>query len=192
MLSRRTGSNIENTKKGTLFDNNEIKFSEWLPEVYRVLKEGTHCYIMINARNLKELWIESEKVGFRFQNLLVWDKGNSTPNKYYMQSYELILMLRKGKAKNINIMGTSNILRIPNIIRNKKHPTEKPYELMQIMILNSTQEGDTILDPFMGVGGTGIAASKNRRKFIGVEIDKQYFDIAQKEISKCKEETPLQ
>lgn len=189
---RRTGSNIENTKKGTLFDNNEIKFSEWLPEVYRVLKEGTHCYIMINARNLKELWIESEKVGFRFQNLLVWDKGNSTPNKYYMQSYELILMLRKGKAKNINIMGTSNILRIPNIIRNKKHPTEKPYELMQVMILNSTQEGDTVLDPFMGVGGTGIAASKNKRKFIGVEIDKQYFDIAQKEISKCKEETPLQ
>lgn len=101
-------------------------------------------------------------------------------------------MLRKGKAKNINIMGTSNILRIPNIIRNKKHPTEKPYELMQVMILNNTQEGDTVLDPFMGVGGTGIAASKNNRKFIGVEIDKQYFDIAQKEISKCKEEIPLQ
>jgi site-specific DNA-methyltransferase (adenine-specific) len=180
------------TKDGKLFKHNDIQFSEWLPEVYRVLKEGTHCYIMINARNLKELWIECEKVGFKFQNLLIWDKGNSTPNKYYMQSYELILMLRKGKAKNINIMGTSNILRIPNIIRNKKHPTEKPYELMQVMILNSTQEGDTVLDPFMGVGGTGIAASKNKRKFIGVEIDKQYFDIAQKEISKCSEARPLQ
>lgn len=195
ILSHRKGNNILNAKTGKLFDNNDIQFSEWLPEVYRVLKEDTHCYIMINARNLKDLWIESEKAGFRFQNLLIWDKGNSTPNRWYMQSYELILMLRKGKARNINNMGTSNILRIPNIIRSKQHPTEKPYKLMEVMMLNSTKEGDTVLDPFMGVGGTGIAASMNKRKFIGVEIDKRYYDIAEKRITgenKCKEETPLQ
>ena len=142
-------------KQGKLFKHNDIEFSEWLPEVYRVLKDGTHCYIMINARNLKDLWVEAEKVGFEFQNLLVWDKGNSTPNKYYLNSYELILMLRKGYAKNINDMGCKNILRIPNIMRVKKHPTEKPYELMQILIENSTQENEIVLDPFMGVGGGG-------------------------------------
>lgn len=166
------------TKDGKLFKHNEIKFSEWLPEVYRVLKPNSHCYIMINPRNLKDLQIEAEKVGFIFQNLIVWDKGNSLPNKYYLNSYELILMLRKGKAKNINNKGTKNILRVPNIIRNKKHPTEKPAELMQILIENSSREGEIVLDPFMGVGGVGVACMKSGRDFIGIEIDKKYFDIA--------------
>lgn len=87
-------------------------------------------------------------------------------------------MLRKGKAKKINNLGTKNILRVPNIIRNKKHPTEKPAELMQILIENSSREGEIVLDPFMGVGGVGVACMKSGRDFIGIEIDKKYFDIA--------------
>lgn len=171
-----------NVRNGTLFNENDIEFSEWLPEVYRVLKDGTHCYIMINARNLKDLWVEAEKVGFVFQNILVWDKGNVTPNKFYMQAYELILMLRKGRARNINNMGTSNIIRVQNIIRTKAHPTEKPYQLMQVLIENSTQEGEVCLDPFMGVGGGGVACKLLNRSFIGIEIDKKYYDIAYERI----------
>ena len=140
-------------KEGKLFKHNDIKFSEWLPEVYRVLKPGTHCYIMINPRNLKCLWQDAEDAGFVFQNLIVWDKGNQTPNKYYMNAYELILMLRKGMARNINNLGTKNILRIPNIVRTKLHPTEKPVELMQVLVENSTNENDLVMDLFMGVGG---------------------------------------
>jgi site-specific DNA-methyltransferase (adenine-specific) len=140
-------------KQGKLFSHNEIKFSEWLPEIYRVLKNNAHCYIMINARNLKELQQCAEDSGFIFQNLLIWDKGNATPNKFYMNACEFILMLRKGKAKYINNMGSKNILRVPNIIGNKQHPTEKPAELMQILIENSSNKGDIVLDPFMGVGG---------------------------------------
>lgn len=170
------------TKDGKLFKHNEIKFSEWLPEVYRVLKPNSHCYIMINPRNLKDLQIEAEKAGFIFQNLIVWDKGNSLPNKYYLNSYELILMLRKGKAKNINNKGTKNILRVPNIIRNKQHPTEKPVELMQILIENSSEPYDYVLDPFMGVGGVGVACMRSDRLFYGIEIDKKYFDVAESRI----------
>lgn len=96
-----------------------------------------------------------------------------------MNSYELILMLRKGKAKYIHNMGTSNILRIANIIRNKKHPTEKPVELMQILVENSSNEHNIIFDPFMGVGATGVACINSNRNFIGCEIDKKYFVIAQ-------------
>lgn len=169
---------LKYTKDGKLFKHNDIKFSEWLPEIYRLLKPASHCYIMINARNLKELQTEAEKAGFVFQNLIVWDKGNTLPNKYYLNSYELILMLRKGKAKNINNLGTKNILRVPNIIRNKKHPTEKPVELMQILVENSSKEGEVVLDPFMGVGGVGVACMKSGRDFIGIEIDKKYFGIA--------------
>lgn len=94
----------EYVRKGKIFQHNDIEFNEWLPLIYNKLKENSHCYIMINPRNLKELQTEAEKVGFKFQQLIIWDKGNSTPTHYYMNSYECILMLRKGFAKDINIM----------------------------------------------------------------------------------------
>ena len=165
-------------RNGKMFAHNDIAFSEWLPDVYRVLKKGTHCYIMVNARNLKELQVEAEKVGFVFQNLLVWNKGTATPNKYYMQGLEFILMLSKRPARNINDMGSKNLLSTPNIIGKKSHPTEKPVSLMAEMIRNSTNEGDIVLDPFAGAGSTLIAAKRLNRRYIGFEIDKQYYDIA--------------
>ena len=177
-----TNNNAEMTKRGKLFEHNDIEFSEWLPDVYRVLKDGTHCYIMINPRNIKELQQCAEDVGFVFQNILVWDKGNCTPNRYYLNSYELILMLRKGKARNINNMGTKNILRIPNITRKKLHPTEKPVGLFDVLISNSSSENEVVLDPFMGVGGAGISAKNLDRDFIGIELDENYFEIAKTRI----------
>ena len=170
-------NNPSAVKDGKMFDNNEIKFSEWLPELYRVLKKGTHCYIMINGRNLKDLQIEAEKVGFEYQNLLIWHKKNYTPNKYYMQGCEFILMLSKRPARNINNMGEKNLFEIPNIIGKKKHPTEKPISLMEILIRNSTNIGEIVLDPFCGAGSTMMACKKLERKGIGIEIDKQYYDI---------------
>ena len=76
------------------------------------------------------------------------------------------------------ICGTKNILRIPNILGNKKHPTEKPVELLKLLIENSSNEGDIVMDCFMGSGSTGIACINTNRKFIGIEIDKKYYDIA--------------
>jgi site-specific DNA-methyltransferase (adenine-specific) len=138
---------------------------------------------MVNARNLTRLQVEAEKAGFAFQNILIWEKNNVTPNRYYMQQAEYILLLRKGPARTINNPGTSNVLKVPNIIGRKVHPTEKPVELMKILIENSSQPGDTILDPFMGSGSTGVACIENDRRFIGIEIDKKYFDIAN---GRCK------
>lgn len=178
IFNRRNTFTQVNAKSGKLFDNNDIKFKDWLPDVYRVLKDGTHCYIMINARNLKELQDEAEKVGFKFQNIIIWNKGNATPNRYYLNAYEMILMLRKGKAKNINNMGTKNIIDIKNIRGNKLHPTEKPVELNKIFIENSSNEGDLVLDPFMGAGSCGVACKELNRNFIGIEIDNKYYDIA--------------
>lgn len=169
---------------GKIFKENDISFSSWLPEIYRVLKQNTHCYIFINGRNLVELGTEAKKAGFVFQNLLVWNKGNVTPNRYYMQKCEFILMLRKGKAKNINNLGTSNLLEFPNIIGKKKHPTEKPVELLKVLIENSTVPGEIVFDPFMGCGSTGAAAYELKRSFVGFEIDEGYFKIAEQRISK--------
>lgn len=167
--------------KGKIFKYNDIKFSEWLPEVYRVLKPNTHAYIMINPRNLKELWEEAEKAGFQYQQLLVWDKGVHSPNKFYLNAYELILMLRKGKQRWINNMGCKNIITLP-IVKNKKHPTQKPVPLMRFFVENSTNEGELVLDPFMGCGSTAIACQESNRSFIGFEIDAEYYEVAMNSI----------
>lgn len=179
----------EFVKAGKIFKHNDIEFREWLPEIYRVLKQDSHCYIMINGRNLKDLQIECEKVGFKFLNLIVWDKGNQTPNKWYMNSVEFILFLRKGKAKKINNLGVKNILRVPNIQKGKKtHPTEKPIDLMKTLIENSSFPQGVVLDPFMGTGSTGVACVNTNRKFIGIEIDRGYFEIASERMSEALKE----
>ena len=148
IFNRRNTFTQDTAKSGKLFKHNDIEFEEWLPEVYRVLKQNTHSYIMINARNLKELQVECEKVGFEFQQLLVWEKGNATPNRYYLNAYECILMLKKGNAKSINNMGMTNLLKVPNIKGNKIHPTQKPVDLMRVFVENSSDVGDVVLDPF--------------------------------------------
>lgn len=188
IFNRRNTFTQANAKSGKLFDNNDIKFRDWLPDVYRVLKDGTHCYIMINARNLKELQQAAEDVGFKFQNILIWNKGNATPNRYYLNAYEMILMLRKGKARNINNMGCKNIIDIKNIRGGKQHPTEKPVELNEFLIENSSNENDIVLDPFMGVGACGVACKNLNRSFIGIEIDEKYFQIAYERIHKKLDE----
>lgn len=187
IMNKRRESNkrtdwVEEVRTGKMFKHNDIKFEQWLPELYRVMADKSHTYLMINSRNLAELQNKAEQAGFKFQNLLIWDKGNVTPNRYYMQGYECILMLRKGGAKNIVNKGTSNILRVPNIIGNKKHPSEKPVELLEIMIGNSTNEGETVLDMFMGSGSCALAAKNLNRNFIGFELDETYFKIAQERI----------
>lgn len=148
IFNRRNTFTQDTAKSGKLFKHNDIEFEEWLPEVYRVMKQNTHSYIMINARNLKELQVECEKVGFEFQQLLVWEKGNATPNRYYLNAYECILMLKKGNAKSINNMGMTNLLKVPNIKGNKIHPTQKPVDLMRVFVENSSDVGDVVLDPF--------------------------------------------
>lgn len=174
-------NNYNLIKNGKIFKHNDIKFSDFMSEIFRVLKDNSHCYLMVNGRNLKELQMEAEKVGFVYQNLLVWDKGNATPNKWYMNCCEFILFLRKGRAKNINNLSSKTILKIDNV-RNKTHPTEKPIDLMKVLIENSSVENDTVLDMFMGTGSAIVASVMLNRNAIGIEIDKEYFDIAKKRV----------
>ena len=192
ILNKHDGDNIELVKKGKIFEHNEIGFREWLPEIYRVLKAQSHCYIMINARNLAELQMEAEKVGFRFHNIIAWDKGNATPNKWYMQRLEFILFMFKGEAKKINNMGTTTLLQVPNIKRGTKlHPTEKPVDLMKILIENSSKKNDIVLEPFAGCGSTLLACKETGRNFIGFELDKHYHSIAEKRLLNYHEQLKI-
>ncbi len=175
--------NADFITSGKFFEN-VPKFEEWLPEVYRILKDGSHCYLMINARNIKELQQKAEEAGFKYLNLLVWKKQNRTPNKYYQQGCEFVLMLRKGYAKNIKDMGKSNFFEIKNPIGNKFHPNEKPVQLMKEMIEQSTNSGDVVLDMFCGSGSSCIASKELGLNYIGIELEPKYAEIARERLVK--------
>lgn len=173
-------------RKGQVFEFNDTSCKKYAPEFYRILKDGTHCYVMTNHTNLIEMLNVFTNVGFKFVKCLIWNKGNKIMGQFYMNQFEYIMFFRKGKAKKINDCGTSDILNIPNKktkINNKNlHDTEKPVELMKILIKNSSNEGDIVLDSFMGIGSTGIASKELNRNFIGIELDEKYFEIAKKRI----------
>ncbi len=177
----------EINKKGQVFNFNDIDCEKYAPEFYRVLKDGSHCYIMTNHINLIHILNTFTANGFHFIKSLIWDKGNKIMGQYYMSQFEYILFFRKGKGIKINNCGTSDILSVPN----KKlkdtngknlHDTEKPVDLMKILIENSSAENELVLDPFMGIGSTGIACMNTNRNFIGIELDEHYFNIAKQRI----------
>jgi len=184
-------------KSGNVFKHNDIKPIDYIPEFYRVLKTDAHCYIMTNHINLQEILNVATQVGFHFVKSLIWDKGNKIMGKYYMSQFEYILFFRKGYDKQINNCGTSDILRIPNKKMNNTddggnlHDTEKPIELMKILIENSSDVGELVLEPFAGIGSTILACIKTNRNYIGCEIDENYFDTINQRININNEMKPL-
>lgn len=182
---RYSGTSHDELKNGTIFKNNEIQFSDWIPVLYNKVKDGSHVYIMCNDRNMRELLNVAYESGFKLLNILTWKKSKHNPNRYYLKNSEFIVMLRKGKAVNINNMGTYQVLEVNNVEK-KQHPSDKPVDLMQILVENSSQEDDVVLDLFMGAGSTGVACAKTNRRFIGIEIDEKYFKIAKNRIENYK------
>jgi len=167
------GSIIEEND-GKIFKHNDIKFEEWLPLIYKLLKERTHCYIMSNVLNLKELLIKTEQEGFKLHNLLIWEKNNTLPSRWYLKNGEYILFLRKGKAKKINNVKSKTVHPFHNIHKERLHPTEKNIDHFKFLLTNSTDPGDIVLDPFSGSGTTAVACMKAKRRFILIEKDEEY------------------
>jgi site-specific DNA-methyltransferase (adenine-specific) len=166
---------------GKIFKHNSIDIKDYFPELYRVLKFGSHAYVMTNNINLREMLNAAQDCGFSFHNMLVWEKNTCTANRWYMKNLEYTLFFYKKPAKRINNPSSKQAFKFDNI-RNKVHPTEKPVALAEHYILNSSKVGDIVLDPFMGSGSAGIAAIKSDRIFIGIEKDQEYFKIAAKRI----------
>ena len=162
---------------GKIFEHNGILPEDYLPEMFRVMKPGSHAYVMTNNLNLRQMLCAADDAGFGFHNLLVWRKNTCTANRWYMKEMELVLFLYKKPARKINNPGSKQIFEADNP-RDKIHPTQKPVALPQHYILNSSQEGDLVLDPFAGSGSTAVAAAITNRRWISAEIDSQYFYVA--------------
>lgn len=142
---------------------------------------------MTNHINLIHMLNTFTECGFHFIKSLIWNKGNKIMGQYYMSQFEYILFFRKGKGIRINNCGTSDILSVPNTKSKDEngknlHDTEKPVELMQILVENSSKENDIVIDPFMGIGTTGVGCLNTNRRFIGIELDENYFNIAKNRI----------
>ena len=178
---------------GKIFENNAIHCSQYMTDLYRILKDKSHCYIMCNHTNLIEMLNEGVKAGFKFVKSLIWQKGNKICGRYYMNCFEYILLFRKGGDRPINKCGTGDILNVPiHKLKDENgrnlHDTEKPVELARILIENASNKGDVVFDPFMGIGFVGVACALLERDFIGVDIDKNYYDISKERIAKAKGE----
>lgn len=172
---------------GKVFGFNDIDCSVYAPEFFRILKDGSHCYVMTNNVNLIHMLNVFTETGFHFIKSLIWDKGNKIMGQFYMSQFEYILFFRKGYGKKINNCGTSDILSIPNdkvkdAEGNNLHDTEKPVDLMKVLVENSTEKGGVVLDPFSGSGSTMLACLQTGRVGIGCEIDPDFFSVIQKRI----------
>ena len=190
-----------------------IQFSrKWIGACHKVLKDNGSIYISCTYHNLAEVMIVLKQLGFKINNVIVWQKTNAMPNmtkRVFTHSTEFVVWAVKGKKwifnyeelKKINPEkqkdGSPKQMRdvwsLP-LVQGKErlrgddgralHPTQKPEEMLKRIIIASSNNGDTVLDPFLGSGTTAIVAKKLGRNWIGIEKSKKYAEMAKKRISK--------
>lgn len=175
-----------NGKKGNYNDLIIMKpfFDSLFSEFSRVIKENGKVYIFCDWRTYAFYYPKHISV----RNMLVWDKI-SGPGSSYAFTHELILFAEKDTP----YMKGSNIFRIPGFSAGAKktngemlHPTQKPVEVIEKLITDSTKEGDLVLDCFMGSGTTAVAAKKLNRNFIGFEIQEKYITISENRLKQVE------
>lgn len=158
-----------------------------LDELVRVMKK-INIYLWCNKTQLRQYIDFFEDKGCSTE-LLTWHKTNPVPtcNNKYLSDTEYLLFFREKGVKVFGSYSTKKKYYITPTNKNDKklysHPTIKPLDIIQNITINSSEEGATVLDPFMGSGTTGVACLNTGRKFIGIEIDKDYFEIAKKRIN---------
>ncbi|WP_204138397.1 site-specific DNA-methyltransferase [Halomicronema sp. CCY15110] len=155
------------------------RFNELFIELYRVLKKNSHFYLYCDQETMFVAKPIAESVGFRFWKPLVWDKMKIGMGYHYRARYELILFFEKGKRK-LNDLSIPDIIQVPRIYRG--YPTEKPVEVSEILIKQSTEPSEVVIDPFMGSGSTGIAAGRLKRNFLGNDIGTEAVDVSRERL----------
>ena len=173
--------------KPIIGDNDEDLIKSFIKESYRVLKDNSAMYVFCNSNRIDFFKKEIETAGFKIKNIIVWVKNNWTAGDLkasFGKQYEFIILANKGRAF-FNGERLSDVWEFDRVVGKKQlHQNQKPVELIERMIFKHSEPGGVVLDPFMGSGTTGVACVKHGRKFIGYELDKRYFDIAEKRIKK--------
>lgn len=200
MKNRETnlGALRENHFSASTWDNLdqkewEVNINLFMKESSRILKERGALLIFVSLIKIETIVSLAEKNGFYYKTTGIWHKTNPLPrnkNLHFVNSTEAwVYFINKGKTgtfnndnKLIHDFYESSVIGL-NEKKFGKHPTQKPIKLMEHFINILSNRGETVLDPFMGSGSTGVAAMANNRQFYGIEIDESYFQIALKRIS---------
>lgn len=177
---------------------------QWIQECFRILKPSGTIWISSTVHNIFSIGYCLEQAGYKLVNNITWQKTNPPPNlgcRCFTHSTENILWASKGKGYTFNyeVMKEMNdgkqmkdVWKGPSTPKSEKifgvHPTQKPLWLLERIVLASTNEGDTILDPFCGTSTTGVAAVKYGRNYIGIDSSSEYIEISRGRISEINVE----
>lgn len=159
-----------------------------LDELIRVMKK-INIYVFCSKKQIPMLIDYFHSIHKCNWELLTWHKTNPVPackNKY-LSDTEYIFFAREKGVKILGEYKTKKTYYVTPINAKEKklyhHPTVKPQEILKNLIINSSNEGDAVLDPFMGSGSTGVAALTIDRNFIGFEINEEYMNTAKQRIA---------
>jgi len=175
-------------------DNDFLKFTEqWFSEVVRVMREGAWIYTFFDKQKTGyfDLYL-APKYEIKPRLIFIWLKSNPVPSfrkTNWLSATEHCWVGSKGKSKIKNFKYQKEMLNYfktanKSIYGETEHPTEKPLSLISKLIEVNSNEGDVVLDPFIGSGTTALACLKNDRKFIGFERDENYYKMSLKRIGK--------
>lgn len=179
-----------------VWDRGEFDLYSWIPEYAKILDKNGSMIIFCSYRYISYIIdvLESQETGMVVKDILVWKKTNPMPrniNRRYVQDMEFAIWAVKKKAKWVfNKPADKPYLRAmftTSLVSGSEkmgHPTQKSLRLMEEIVAIHTNPSELVLDPFMGSGSTGVAALKQGRKFIGIEFEKDYFDVAKKRFEK--------
>jgi site-specific DNA-methyltransferase (adenine-specific) len=179
-VNRKT-SGIRVFDKGSV-DVFDVNLGDFILELNRVVSGSFYIFCGINQiSEIRNIFHETLSLTVR---LGVWTKTNPTPvngSRLWLSGQEFCIFARKPKA-TFNEHCKKALWEYPSG-KSKTHPTEKPIKLFERLIKASSNPGDTIIDPCMGSGTTGVACKNLGRDFIGIEIDKKYFKMAESRIN---------
>ncbi len=174
-------------------DNNPDLISDYIKECYRILKNDSAMYMFCSFDKVDFFKQELEKY-FNVKNMIIWVKNNWTAGDLEAQfgkQYEIIFLVNKGR-KLINGTRLTDVWNFDRVSGNhQQHQNQKPVTLIEQCIEKHSKIGDVVFDGFMGSGTTGVACKNLERDFIGVEIDKTYYEMAERRISSKMVQTSL-
>ncbi len=173
-------------RKSIKNDTNEDFVEKYIRECYRILKDNTAMFMFCSCVNIGWFVDRIKEAGFHWKSNIVWVKNNGSMGDIkggLGRQYEHIVLVSKGIAKRKNDTRYTDVWFFDRISGNKQlHQNQKPVDLLERCVELYSSPGDLIFDGCMGVGSTGVACKNLGRNFLGVEIEKDFFEIAKKRL----------
>jgi len=184
-MDYQSNRRVERKKFHKIQNDKELSWLDgFMGECFRVMADNTAIYMFCSWHKVDVFKVCFDRL-FTLKNIIVWNKNNHGSGDLrasYAPKHEFVLYGHKGRSL-FRKKRLPDVMDFPKIPSAKLvHPTEKNIDMLSVFVGNNSDKGQTILDPFMGSGTTGIACKNLGRNFIGIEKDPEYFLIAKDRI----------